>query len=114
LALVVYAVTECRSPESSSPGRLSMTVAGRRNRAACPKNFDELFAKRNREAVPERELKPKVAKGESVREIIAARPLEFAAHHHILHRSGKEISNRVLASLEGAGNLAVAVGDVDP
>ena len=73
-----------------------------------------LSAKRNREAVPERKLKPKVAERESVREIVAARPLEFAAHHHILHRSGEEISHRVLAGLEGAGSLAVAVCDVDP
>ena len=77
-------------------------------------NFDQLSAKRNREAVPERKLKTKVAERESVREVIAARPLEFAAHHHILHRSREEISDRVLAGLEGARSLSVAVGDIDP
>ena len=46
---------------------------------------------------------------EPIREVLAAAPLKFAAHHHVRDRVIEQVAERVLADPEGVRRLPVGV-----
>src|SRR5436189_5696241 len=71
--------------------------------------FISLSSELVRAVVLERELHLQPIALEPVREVLAAAPLEFAAHHHVLGRVIQKVSECVMAHPEGVRRLAVGI-----
>src|SRR6187200_2501234 len=83
-------------------------------RRRCESAFGFMFLASDlvREVVSERELHLVAVAVETVGEVLAASPLKFPAHHHVLDGVMQQVDQRVLPDLECVRRLQRSVIDV--